>query len=229
MCSSACSRAIRATPGRAIGECARAPGNREGRRGAAVRGVPRQVNSRRQPHHHMPSHTFNEVGRRGDSVRANIEAWHSDLKAAAGEGFAIYPSHNLHMLVYAAAMDGQGAIAMRAGRDYATLVRGDSMFQVLTLIRFGRFDECRNITMRPQPDIAAGAWSSRTATRGCGPVRLTRQAHTAAPRKVSEAFAGHHELWIAPPRGTAARCAGRHPRRGDSPKRRRHGRGDRRT
>ena len=30
---------------------------------------------------HMPSHTFNEVGRWGDSVRANIEAWHSDLKA----------------------------------------------------------------------------------------------------------------------------------------------------
>ena len=41
---------------------------------------------------HMPSHTFNEVGRWGDSVRANIDASHSDLKASAGEGFAIYPS-----------------------------------------------------------------------------------------------------------------------------------------
>ena len=30
---------------------------------------------------HMPSHTWNEVGRWGDSVRANLEAWHSDLKA----------------------------------------------------------------------------------------------------------------------------------------------------
>ena len=40
---------------------------------------------------HMPSHTWNEVGRWGDSVRANLEAWHSDLKAAIGEGFAIYP------------------------------------------------------------------------------------------------------------------------------------------
>ena len=54
-------------------------------------------------------------GRWGDSVRANLEAWHSDQKAAIGEGFAIYPEHNLHMLLYAASYDGQGAIATRAG------------------------------------------------------------------------------------------------------------------
>jgi len=32
---------------------------------------------------HMPSHTWNEIGRWGDSVRANLTAWHSDQKAAA--------------------------------------------------------------------------------------------------------------------------------------------------
>jgi tetratricopeptide (TPR) repeat protein len=106
---------------------------------------------------HMPSHTWNEVGRWGDSVRANLEAWHSDQKAAIGEGFAIYPSHNLHMLLYAASMDGQGAIAMQAGKDYAKLT-GDSSYQVLTMVRFGRFDEVLEIKNRPDNDILGGLW-----------------------------------------------------------------------
>ena len=107
---------------------------------------------------HMPSHTWNEIGRWGDSVRANIQAVHSDQKAAVGEGFAIYPTHNLHMLAFSASMDGQGAIAMQAGRDYAALTK-DSMFHVLTLVRFGRFDEILTIP-RPaaaQP-IPLGVW-----------------------------------------------------------------------
>jgi tetratricopeptide (TPR) repeat protein len=106
---------------------------------------------------HMPSHTWNEVGRWGDSVRANLDAWHSDLKADVGEGFAIYPDHNLHMLLYAASMDGQGAIAVQAGRDY-TKRTSDSMYHVLTLIRFGRFDEVREVTRRPEREIPAAAW-----------------------------------------------------------------------
>lgn len=106
---------------------------------------------------HMPSHTWNEVGRWGDSVRANLEAWHSDQKAAIGEGFAIYPSHNLHMLLYAASMDGQGAIAMQAGKDYAKLT-GETYYQVLTMIRFGRFDEVLEVKNRPAPSIPGGFW-----------------------------------------------------------------------
>ena len=106
---------------------------------------------------HMPSHTWNEVGRWGDSVRANLEAWHSDQKAAIGQGFAIYPEHNLHMLLYAASYDGQGAIAMRAGKDYTKLT-GESFYEVLTLIRFGRFDEVLQVTNRPTPEIQGGLW-----------------------------------------------------------------------
>jgi tetratricopeptide (TPR) repeat protein len=106
---------------------------------------------------HMPSHTWNEIGRWGDSVRANLDAWHSDLKASVGEGFAIYPEHNLHMLLYAASYDGQGAIAMRAGKDYAKLT-GQSFYEVLTLLRFGRFDEVVEVRNRPTQETQGGLW-----------------------------------------------------------------------
>jgi tetratricopeptide (TPR) repeat protein len=119
---------------------------------------------------HMPSHTWNEVGRWGDSVRANIEAWHSDLKAAVGEGFAIYPEHNLHMLLYAASMDGQGAIAIQAGKDYEKLTT-DSFYHVLTLLRFGRFDEIPAVTSRPKSDVSAGFWEF---AQGYAALRLGR-------------------------------------------------------
>ena len=106
---------------------------------------------------HMPSHTWNEMGRWADGVRANLQAWHSDLKAAIGEGLAIYPPHNLHMLLFAASMDGQGAIAVQAGKDYGKLT-GDSVFHVLTLIRFGRFDDVLEVTTRPEQDVSGGLW-----------------------------------------------------------------------
>ena len=106
---------------------------------------------------HMPSHTWAEIGLWPEAIRANIQAWHSDLKAAIGEGFAIYPEHNLHMLLFAASMDGQGALAIQAGKDYAKLT-GNSMYHVLTLVRFGRFDEVLEVTARPKAEVAAGLW-----------------------------------------------------------------------
>ena len=107
---------------------------------------------------HMPSHTWNEIGRWNDSVRANIQAWHSDQKAAVGEGFAIYPMHNLAMLLFAASMDGQGAIAIQAAKDYDKLM-DSSIYHVLTLVRFGRFDEVAAVSKRPEnSDFDGGAW-----------------------------------------------------------------------
>lgn len=107
---------------------------------------------------HMPSHTWNEIGRWNDSVRANIMAWHSDQKAAIGEGFAIYPMHNLAMLLFSASMDGQGALAIQAGKDYDKLMNS-SMYHVLTLVRFGRFDEVAVINNRPEGnDFDGGSW-----------------------------------------------------------------------
>lgn len=106
---------------------------------------------------HMPSHTWNEIGRWGDAVRANIQAWHSDQKEVIGEGFAIYPSHNLHMLLFAGSMDGQSGIATQAGKDYTKLT-GNNMYELLTLVRFGRFDEIPRITERSDRDVAGGMW-----------------------------------------------------------------------
>ena len=106
---------------------------------------------------HMPSHTWNELGRWPDAIRDNVKAWHSDQKAAIGEGFAIYPEHNLHMLLFAASEDGQGAVATQAGKDYAKLT-GDTIYQVLTLVRFGRFDEVPAITKRPEAPVSGGMW-----------------------------------------------------------------------
>ena len=137
---------------------------------------------------HMPSHTWNEVGRWGDSVRANLEAWHSDLKAAIGEGFAIYPEHNLHMLLYAASYDGQGAIAMRAGKDYAKLT-GESFYEVLTLIRFGRFDEVLAGDQPAEAGDPGRALGLRAGLRapqaGAGRFRaaLSRRASRRRPRR----------------------------------------------
>jgi tetratricopeptide (TPR) repeat protein len=106
---------------------------------------------------HMPSHTWNEVGLWGKSVVANTRAWHSDLKAGRNLGFSYAPSHNLHMLLFAASMDGQGAVATQAGKDYAKL-DGDTIYQVLTLLRFGRFDEILEVTKRPEGEVQGGYW-----------------------------------------------------------------------
>jgi len=107
---------------------------------------------------HMPSHTYNRIGRWGDAVRANIEAWHSDIRAGWGEGFAIYPSHNLHMLLFSASYDGQGAIAIQAAKDYAKISRGGQFYHALTLLRFGRFDEILDIRTAPPQSLSRGMW-----------------------------------------------------------------------
>lgn len=106
---------------------------------------------------HMPSHTWNEVGMWGRSVRANTYAVQSDLKAAVNKGFSYAPTHNLHMLLFAASFDGQGAVATQAGKDYRK-ISDNSMYEVLTLIRFGRFDEVLENTRRSKDEVGAAFW-----------------------------------------------------------------------
>jgi tetratricopeptide (TPR) repeat protein len=106
---------------------------------------------------HMPAHVFTRVGRWGDAVRASLQAWQSDQKAAKGEGFATYPAHDLQMLAFAASWDGQRSLAIQAGRGLTTLAR-DPSYHALTMVRFGRFDEMATIGPRPKDDIPGGMW-----------------------------------------------------------------------
>lgn len=106
---------------------------------------------------HMPSHTWNEVGLWGRSVRANTAAKNADLLAAQGKGFSYGPTHNLHMLLFAASYDGQGAVATQAGKDYRKYA-GDAQFEATTLIRFGRFDEVLALDQRPSNGASAAIY-----------------------------------------------------------------------
>ena len=108
---------------------------------------------------HMPSHTYNRVGRWGDATAANVEAWETDRRAEEGRGFAIYPSHNLHMLLFSAAMDGQSELSLQAARAYEQYDGPGSIgFQSLLLARFGRFDELLRLAEPGASPLHRGYW-----------------------------------------------------------------------
>jgi tetratricopeptide (TPR) repeat protein len=63
------------------------------------------------------------------------------------------------MLMFAASMDGQGAIAIQAGKDYAKIVEGGVFYHVLALVRFGRFDEILPLVEAPDNAVYRGFWA----------------------------------------------------------------------
>ena len=147
---------------------------------------------------HMPSHTYNRVGRWGDAVEANTAAWHTDLRAGADRAWAIYPSHNLHMLLFAASMDGQGAVAVQAAKDYGKIVPGGAFYEAMTLLRFGRFDEILEMDDPPEDGIQRGFWDFsrgyaylRSGDPGRASVYLERVQMGAEETPEGETFRGH--------------------------------------
>lgn len=120
---------------------------------------------------HMPSHTYNRIGRWHDAVIANTHAWHSDQKANHDLGYAIYPSHNLHMLLFAASMAGEGAVAMQASRNYGKLVSGGNFYESLTGVRFGFWEDVLAIEEQPEQPLFAGFWDFG---RGFAHLRMER-------------------------------------------------------
>ncbi len=107
---------------------------------------------------HMPSHTYNVIGRWGKAVRANALAWRSDDLTATGQGVSYAGTHNLHMLFYAGSMDGQGQVSAAAAEEYARQVNGGVFYHSLVLFRFGDFPKVLALTEMPTQPIQQGLW-----------------------------------------------------------------------
>lgn len=105
---------------------------------------------------HMPSHIWMRIGRYGDAVRDNQEAWLADQRAESGGPPGVYTTHNLHMLTFAASFDGQSAVAVRAAKDLARLSAGSSFYVPLTMVRFGFWEEILGLSIDESSDFRAG-------------------------------------------------------------------------
>ena len=105
---------------------------------------------------HMPSHTYNRIGRWNSAVRSNLDAWHSDQRVAWEEGVSYGATHNLHMLLFAGSMAGQGAVSLLAAKTYADQVNGGVFYEALVLFRYGWFDEILELEEAPQQPIQRG-------------------------------------------------------------------------
>jgi tetratricopeptide (TPR) repeat protein len=107
---------------------------------------------------HMPSHTYNVIGRWGKAVRANAMAWRSDDLTPYGLGVSYAATHNLHMLFYAGSMDGQGQLSAAAAAEYARQVNGGVFYHSLVLFRFGEFQKILALNEPPRQPIPLGLW-----------------------------------------------------------------------
>src|SRR5690606_28339524 len=74
------------------------------------------------------------------------------------EGVSYAGTHNLHMLFFAASMDGQGAVAALAAEEYGRQVASGTFYHALTLFRFGRFDDILELDEVPERELQRGLW-----------------------------------------------------------------------
>ena len=107
---------------------------------------------------HMPSHIYMRIGRYGDAVRANQEAYLVDQMSDHDKAVAIYRRHNVRMMWFAAWMDGQSFVALEAARTVTRQRPGRSFDVPQTLARFGRWDELRERGKPPKQPLPAAIW-----------------------------------------------------------------------
>lgn len=149
---------------------------------------------------HMPSHIYARVGEFSAAVKSNEAAADVDrayIQAGAGHGMypAMYYSHNLHFLAYAAMQEGNFAKARQAAKILAENIRrrgqdmpemmtaGFSAYEMEVLARFNRWDE---ILAMPQP--------KSTAVMMIKPWHFVRGEAFAAGGKLAEAAKEQNEL-----------------------------------
>lgn len=119
---------------------------------------------------HMPSHIYLRVGRYHDATLANEQAVKADqsyITQCRAQGFypvAYYP-HNRHFLWYTSGMQGRSDLSIRTAReidrmnDHEKLAEGKrfSPLLILTLARFGKWDEVLTQPMPPADQLFASA------------------------------------------------------------------------
>jgi tetratricopeptide (TPR) repeat protein len=124
---------------------------------------------------HMPSHIYQRVGRYADSARANElaivadEDYITQCRAQGLYPIAYYP-HNVHVLWFAATMEGRGEVAVDAARKVASgvddatlaelpLLAGFRVVPYYALTRFGHWDEMLAEPAPPADDpFLTGMW-----------------------------------------------------------------------
>ncbi len=129
------------------------PGPRGG-----VRRVPRPIDSRRQPHQpHAVAHLERgrPLGRFGARQPRGVAfgSEGGDRRRASPS----IPSTTCTCCSTRRRTTARARSRCAPGKDYTKLT-GESFYEVLTLIRFGRFDEVLQVTNRPKPDIQGGLW-----------------------------------------------------------------------
>ena len=120
---------------------------------------------------HMPSHIYARTGRYAEAFERNQIAAAVDEKYIAeqkpvGTYPLMYYTHNVQFIWFTAMMEGRSAEALAAARKIVGIVPNDVIAQmpmlemvppypVMTLIRFGRWDEALREPMPPSSQIYA--------------------------------------------------------------------------
>lgn len=145
---------------------------------------------------HMPSHVYVHLGRYADAVTANQQARAVDQAAERGAGVAIYPDHNTMMLMFAAWLDGQSAVAVQAAQNLAVERAEDVHQEALMLARFGRWQALLDLQDAPAPAFQQAMWRF---ARGLAQLRTgdsaaakTARDHITEVRQATDPKATYH-------------------------------------